>query len=545
MKPMIRLLVLSTILVAATASNAQESVCDLFSHLGNADGSQIVVTGDLIIAGDVAVLGAADCDARYTSGTGFRRSWRAALSLSPSSAVAPDQIQRFRKAATDADSLRSQGKLVSASASFSGRIRLAESGELAAELIFDSFDNLKIEALPDPGSLTVIPICELFQDLSAWKNKRVAVRGEFVSTMEGAWIIGRCRGGFITDGYRWPVGLTFGVAAPYSAQTAQLYRPTWPSPGKGAELQGQFEVTKTATFVGLLRIKSDYHVFCGRNGTYGAIGFGHLGGAAGELIVQNIRDVELTQQDDFFHGNEDLVAQKCTPPDRATLCSKADSLASAVSAGCTDKVHDLLAKDGIDSKNGSESLALQAAICSGNEPLVKLLIDAGAPANPKETKLFSPLGYAAQTRHLEIMKRLLEAGAKVDAADYNGMTLLVESGFFDPDVTEVLLGAGANVNAIDGKYETALMKASGFGFKQSVKVLIEHRADVNLKDSKGRTALMHASTGRFSDAIPLLLENGADPNVRDNEGKTALDLADASNNLGATAMLSVAMKTSR
>ena len=144
MKPMIRLLVLSTILVAATASNAQESVCDLFSHLGNADGSQVVVTGDLIIAGDVAVLGAADCDARYTSGTGFRRSWRAALSLSPSSAVAPDQIQRFRKAATDADSLRSQGKLVSASASFSGRIRLAESGELAAELIFDSFDNLKI-----------------------------------------------------------------------------------------------------------------------------------------------------------------------------------------------------------------------------------------------------------------------------------------------------------------------------------------------------------------------------------------------------------------
>jgi hypothetical protein len=47
-----------------------------------------------------------------------------------------------------------------------------------------------------------------------------------------------------------------------------------------------------------------------------------------------------------------------------------------------------------------------------------------------------------------------------------------------------------------------------------------------------------------SHAIPLLLENGADPNTRDKEGKTALDLADASNNLAAIAVLSVATKTS-
>jgi hypothetical protein len=42
----------------------QESVCDLFSHLEDTDGSQVVVTGDLIIAKDVAVLGAQDCRLR-------------------------------------------------------------------------------------------------------------------------------------------------------------------------------------------------------------------------------------------------------------------------------------------------------------------------------------------------------------------------------------------------------------------------------------------------------------------------------------------------
>ena len=88
------------------------------------------------------------------------------------------------------------------------------------------------------------------------------------------------------------------------------------------------------------------------------------------------------------------------------------------------------------------------------------------------------------------------------------------------------------------------MKASGHGIKESVKVLIEHHADVNRKDEKGRTALMHAAAGHVSDAIPLLLENGADPKVRDNEGQSALDLADKSNNLGAIAMLSLAVKRS-
>jgi ankyrin repeat protein len=88
------------------------------------------------------------------------------------------------------------------------------------------------------------------------------------------------------------------------------------------------------------------------------------------------------------------------------------------------------------------------------------------------------------------------------------------------------------------------MKASGYGFKQSVKVLIEHHADVNLQDTKGRTALMHAAAGRYSDALPLLLENGADPNARNNDGKTALDLADASNNMAAIAVLSYAAKRS-
>jgi len=244
-----------------------------------------------------------------------------------------------------------------------------------------------------------------------------------------------------------------------------------------------------------------------------------------------------------LQGQESAGNQQ-SAPSRAELCAQADSLNRAAQRGCVEKVRELLAVNGIDSKDGRESEALRTAIRSGNKDIVQLLINAGAPVNPSTTTLWSPLADAAFGKHFDIMKLLLQSGAKVDAADHRGVTLLVSTGFFDPDVTTILLEAGADTNAVDREGQTALMLASAHGFKQTAKILIEHHADINLKDVKGRTALMHAAAGRHSDAIPLLLENGADPNARDYEGKSALDLADKSSNLGAIAMLSLAVKRS-
>jgi ankyrin repeat protein len=305
------------------------------------------------------------------------------------------------------------------------------------------------------------------------------------------------------------------------------------------------DVIKTVTFVGTLRVRYDYHVTCIPDGTYRAFGYGHMNAAAAELIVESIRDFQLALRPDApIDAKAGNAQQHCTPPTRAEVCAQADSLNRAAQRGCVDKVREFLAANGIDSKNGRESEALRTAIRSDNKEIAQLLINAGAPVNPSITTLWSPLADAAFAKHFDMMKLLLQAGAKVDAPDHRGMPLLVSTGFFDPATTTVLLEAGADTNAIDREGETALMKASGHGLKESVKVLIEHHADVNRKDVKGRTALMHAAAGHRSDAIPLLLENGADPNVRDNAGQSALDLADKSNNLGAIAMLSLAVKRS-
>jgi ankyrin repeat protein len=546
MKRTLAFLVAAAGLMLTPNFRAQESVCDLFSHLESSDGQQVVVTGDLIISKDVTILGAADCDNHYTSAlSGNQRVWPSALLLHPSAVATPAQLRQIQNAAADADRLRSQGKAVSASATFSGRLRLATTGDIPAELDFDSFENLKVEALSDAASLEVIPICALFQNLSNWKGKRVAVRGEFVSTMEGWWIGGNCQGAFVTDGYRWPVLVNLGVPAYHSRETAELYQAKWPGVSKGENLKGMPDVIKTVTFVGTLRLRYDYHVTCVAHGTYRAFGYGHLDSTAAELIVESILDFELAPRPDApSDAKAGNTQQHCAPPTRAELCAQADSLNRAAQRGCVEKVREFLAANGIDSKNGGESEALRIAIRSGNKEIVQLLINAGAPVNPSATSLWTPLADAAFAKKFDIMKLLLQSGAKVDAPDHRGVPLLLSTGFFDPTVTTILLDAGADTNAVDREGETALMKASGHGGKETVKVLIEHHADVNRKDVKGRTALMHAAAGYDSDAIPLLLENGADPNVRDNEGKSALDLADKSNNLGAFTMLSVAVKRS-
>lgn len=243
-----------------------------------------------------------------------------------------------------------------------------------------------------------------------------------------------------------------------------------------------------------------------------------------------------------------LFAQQPSPeeaaPSHAELCAQADSLNRAVLRGCVEKVQQFLSAHGIDSKNGSQSEALTTAIRAGNKEIVEILIRAGAPVNPDSTVLWPPLSDAAFAKQFEIMRLLLQSGAKADALDHRGATLLVSTGYFDSNVASILLEAGADPNARDHEGATALMRASGYGLKQCVKILIDHHADVNLKDNRGRTALMHAAGGRRSDAIPLLLENGADPSIRDNEGKSALDIADQYNNLGAFTMLSLAVKRS-
>jgi len=90
----------------------------------------------------------------------------------------------------------------------------------------------------------------------------------------------------------------------------------------------------------------------------------------------------------------------------------------------------------------------------------------------------------------------------------------------------LLLMRGADVNAKDIRDNTALHRASMHGHTDVAEILLEAGANVNAKDDiRGKTALHCAARNRHMDVARLLLEAGADVNARDGNGWTALHRA--------------------
>ena len=108
------------------------------------------------------------------------------------------------------------------------------------------------------------------------------------------------------------------------------------------------------------------------------------------------------------------------------------------------------------------------------------------------------------------VKRLIEAGADVNAQSKKGVTaLMLASLMGHPEVAKLLIEAGADVNEKEKLGVTALMLTSGQGHPDVAKLLIKAGADVNEKDNEGWTALMGASGQGHTEVAELLKEAGA------------------------------------
>jgi len=117
----------------------------------------------------------------------------------------------------------------------------------------------------------------------------------------------------------------------------------------------------------------------------------------------------------------------------------------------------------------------------------------------------------------------IRCGVDVDSRDSeHGETALMFALTRNRDtVVEILLQAGADVNARDQRLFTPLVFAHGL----AVERLIRAGADVNARDDEGRTVLMRALTDADFDKCVVLIDNGADVSLQDDDGNTALTVA--------------------
>jgi uncharacterized protein len=135
----------------------------------------------------------------------------------------------------------------------------------------------------------------------------------------------------------------------------------------------------------------------------------------------------------------------------------------------------------------------------------------------------APLADAAEKRDRAKIGDLLKQGAKVNAAQPDGMTALHWAVYHDDARTATLLiEAGARVQAANRYGVTPLSLACTNGNTEVVELLLKAGADADTALPGGETALMTAArTGRIGP-VKALLARGADVNARDRNGQTAL-----------------------
>jgi ankyrin repeat protein len=99
----------------------------------------------------------------------------------------------------------------------------------------------------------------------------------------------------------------------------------------------------------------------------------------------------------------------------------------------------------------------------------------------------------------------MRCGAELDHAT----PLMIAAGLQQAGsgVLDVLIKAGAEVNAQADGGETALMEAAKEGNEESASFLLNHGADPTIKDSKGRTALDKAEANKVGKSLIKLLKS--------------------------------------
>ncbi len=186
---------------------------------------------------------------------------------------------------------------------------------------------------------------------------------------------------------------------------------------------------------------------------------------------------------------------------------------------------------------------------ANNVEIIRFLLSKGADVNKKVAfyeeyglepeNATTPLMIAACLASPSVVKTLLDAGAALEAKNESGRTAIdFALGRFSNAATEgvyakvvkMLVDAGAKVKG-QGYIVSAAKSLTGSLFAELPEVfdiLIKAGADINERDSSGATALIgyisiFHITDRDADFIKFLLDAGVNARLRDKQGKRAID----------------------
>ncbi|CAB3858549.1 ankyrin repeat domain-containing protein [Achromobacter animicus] len=210
--------------------------------------------------------------------------------------------------------------------------------------------------------------------------------------------------------------------------------------------------------------------------------------------------------------------------DYRLYCSKRLAAKEAIPANIASRIGAALEASALDAQVCRPRLAIFQAIQANDLDAVRAQLAGGQDPNGVNEYGRSALSVAVSRKQLEMVRVLLDAGAKADGPD-NGFSL-VASALPDAKDTrpaaeryalaDILIAAGAPVDALDSNGTPLLMRRISYysDSKENLVYLLEKGANPNAREKNGRS-LLHAAlqTPKNFWFAEKLLARGADINA--------------------------------
>ncbi|MCJ1384321.1 hypothetical protein MMC17_007437 [Xylographa soralifera] len=190
------------------------------------------------------------------------------------------------------------------------------------------------------------------------------------------------------------------------------------------------------------------------------------------------------------------------------------------------------------------STPLHEAAWSGQEEMVRMLVRNGADIEAREGEGKTALFRSAQQNQAGLVKFLLENKANTEVQDkWERLTPLIFAARAGAtEAVDVLVKAGANIEAQTRVYVTALGEAASCGYDKIVQILLAVGANIEATDDTLRTPLFRAVDGGKTAVVKRLLEAGAKTEARRKSDQCETPLLYAAWFLGKEEILDLLLK---
>lgn len=160
-----------------------------------------------------------------------------------------------------------------------------------------------------------------------------------------------------------------------------------------------------------------------------------------------------------------------------------------------------------DTSDAAGTTLLMTAAANGNVRLVESLLRLRANIMKNNKYGESALALAALNGHQDVVRTLIDAGARINVPGWGALHYAVFNGH--ADIVRYLVERGGDVNARAPNHHTALMLAARNGHGEIVRILLAAGANPDLGDLEGNTAFGIAQKAGNHEIAGLLLTSSA------------------------------------